>query len=93
MVAEKEHDPQILDQMQSNQQKAKSLVIQKTTREVPDGITITRRSRPSVDSINPEVDESTALFNRVMDKINIRVLQYPIMFPSIQLMIDRHPEL
>ena len=79
--------------MQSNQQKAKSLVIQKTTREVPDGITITRRSRPSVDSINPEVDESTALFNRVMDKINIRVLQYPIMFPSIQLMIDRHPEL
>ena len=71
----------------------KSLVIQKTTREVPDGITITRRSRPSVDSINPEVDESTALFNRVMDKINIRVLQYPIMFPSIQLMIDRHPEL
>ena len=55
LVAKKDDTIHVFFQMQSNHQKGKSFVSKKTTREIPDGITITRRSKPPVDSITSKV--------------------------------------
>ena len=61
MVAKKDTIRVIKNQMQSNHQKAKPIVMQKTMKQVPDGFTITRRSTPPAGSIKPKSEEETRI--------------------------------
>ena len=77
-------------------------VHQKTSAELPGGFRLSRKP-PSgeppatVEKEHPCETEkppaATVLFRKVMDTIPDRVMEYPIPFPSLHAILERHPKI